>query len=224
MVMVGGVSYALGWHDEFDGTSLDTSRWNVAATWCCGQGVNQPQNSYLEGGCLRLEAAKQGNGYTTGWVDTQGKLQLTRGYVEIRARLPKGQGMWPALWMDETVSNPFAEYDIMEMLGNDPTTIYETSHLWTQGSPNGTQVHQCTAHATDFSAGFHVFGLQLQASKVTWYVDGVATCSTDQGINSHPVFLMMNTAVGGAGSWPGPPDATTVFPNTMDVDYVRVYM
>jgi beta-glucanase (GH16 family) len=131
--------------------------------------------------------------------------------------------MWPALWMDEVSGNPFAEFDIMEMLGNDPTTIYETNHLWPSGGGAGTQVHQCTTHGADFSAGFRVFGFLIQSSQVTWYVDGVATCSTTEGVNANPVFLMLNTAVGGAGSWPGPPNASTVFPNEMSVDYVRVF-
>ena len=221
---VGGVTYSLNWSDEFNATALDNTHWNNTATWCCGQGTNLAQNAYLTGGCLELKAAQTaGGGYTSGWVDTQGKYTFTRGYVEIRARLPKGQGMWPALWMDEASGNPAAEFDIMEMLGNAPTTIYETNHLWPSGGGAGTQVHQCTFKGPDFSAGFHVFGFQIQATQVTWYVDGAPTCTTNQGVNANPVYLMLNTAVGGAGSWPGAPDQTTVFPNTMDIDYVRVY-
>jgi hypothetical protein len=223
-VTVGGVSYSLNWSDEFYGTALDTTHWNNAATWCCGQGTNLAQNAYVTGGCLELKAAQATvGGYTSAWVDTQGKYTFTRGYIEIRARLPKGQGMWPALWMDEASGNPAAEFDIMEMLGNAPTTIYETNHLWPSGGGSGTQVHQCTFKGPDFSAGFHVFGFQIQATQITWYVDGAQTCTTNQGINVNPVYLMLNTAVGGPGSWPGAPDPTTVFPNTMDIDYVRVY-
>jgi beta-glucanase (GH16 family) len=221
---VGGVTYSLNWSDEFNATALDSTHWNNTATWCCGQGTNLAQNAYLTGGCLELKAAQTaGGGYTSGWVDTQGKYTFTRGYVEIRARLPKGQGMWPALWMDEASGNPAAEFDIMEMLGNAPTTIFETNHLWPSGGGAGTQVHQCTFKGPDFSAGFHVFGFQIQATQITWYVDGAPTCTTNQGVNANPVYLMLNTAVGGAGSWPGAPDQTTVFPNTMDIDYVRVY-
>ena len=124
--------------------------------------------------------------------------------------------------MDEVSGNPFAELDIIEMLGSDSTTVYETNHTWPSGGGAGTQVHQCTDHGPDFSAGFHAFGFRIQATQIPWYVDGVQTCSTTSGINTNPVFLMLNTAVGGAGSWPGPPSASTVFPNTMDVDYVRV--
>ncbi|MGA7745228.1 MAG: glycoside hydrolase family 16 protein [Polyangia bacterium] len=223
-VAVGGVTYNLNWSDEFNAATLDTTHWNSAATWCCGQGTNLPQNAYLNGGCLELKAGQStGGGYTSGWVDTQGKYTFTRGYVEIRARLPKGQGMWPALWMDEVSGNPAAEFDIMEMLGNDPTTIYQTNHLWPSGGGAGTQVHQCTFKGPDFSAGFHVFGFQIQATQITWYVDGAQTCTTNQGVNTNPVYLMLNTAVGGVGSWPGAPDQSTVFPNYLDVDYVRVY-
>ncbi|HEX7477757.1 MAG TPA: glycoside hydrolase family 16 protein [Polyangiales bacterium] len=223
-VTVGGVSYSLNWSDEFNGTALDGSHWNNTATWCCGQGTNLAQNAYLTGGCLELKAAQaSGGGYTSAWVDTQGKYTFTRGYIEIRARLPKGQGMWPALWMDEASGNPAAELDIMEMLGDAPTTIYQTNHLWPSGGGSGTQVHQCTFKGPDFSAGFHVFGFQIQAIQITWYVDGAQTCTTNQGINANPVYLMLNTAVGGAGSWPGAPDQTTVFPNYLDIDYIRVY-
>ena len=108
--------------------------------------------------------------------------------------------MWPALWMDEVSGNLAAELDILEMLGNAPTTIYETNHLWPSDGGPGTQVHQCTFKGPDFSADFHVFGLQLQATQITWYVDGAQTCTTTQGVNVNPVFLMLNTAVGGVGS------------------------
>jgi Glycosyl hydrolases family 16 len=223
-VTVGGVAYNLNWSDEFNGTELDGTHWNNTATWCCGQGTNLAQNAYLTGGCLELKAAQAtGGGYTSAWIDTEGKYTFTRGYIEIRARLPKGQGMWPALWMDEASGNPAAEFDIMEMLGNAPTTIYETNHLWPSGGGSGTQVHQCTWKGPDFSAGFHVFGFQIQATQITWYVDGAQTCTTNQGVNVNPVYHMLNTAVGGAGSWPGAPDQTTVFPNYLDIDYVRVY-
>ena len=223
-VTVGGITYNLNWNDEFNTAALNASHWNSAATWCCGQGTNLSQNAYLSGGCLELEAARAtGGGYTSGWIDTQDKYTFTRGYVEIRARMPKGQGMWPALWMDEVSGNPAAEFDIMEMLGNDPTTIYQTNHLWPSGGGAGTQVHQCTFKGPDFSAGFHVLGFQVQATQITWYVDGAQTCTTSQGINTNPVYLMLNTAVGGVGSWPGAPDQSTVFPNYLDIDYVRVY-
>ena len=223
-VTVGGVSYGLNWSDEFNATALDSTHWNNTATWCCGQGTNLAQNAYLTGGCLELKAAQASNGgYTSAWIDTQGKYTFTRGYIEIRARLPKGQGMWPALWMDEASGDPAAEFDIMEMLGDAPTTIYETNHLWPSGGGSGTQVHQCTFKGPDFSADFHVFGFQIQATQITWYVDGAQTCTSNQGINVNPVYLMLNTAVGGAGSWPGAPDQTTAFPNYLDIDYVRVY-
>jgi beta-glucanase (GH16 family) len=223
-VTVGGLRYSLDWNDEFDGSTLDPTHWNNTATWCCGQGTNLAENAYLTSGCLELKADKDsGGGYTSAWVDTQNKYTFTRGYVEIRARLPKGQGMWPALWMDEQSGNPAAEFDIMEMLGSDPTTIYQTNHLWPSGGGSGTQVHQCTFKGPDFSAGFHLFGFQIQATQVTWYVDGTQTCTTNQGVNANPVFLMLNTAVGGAGSWPGAPDGTTMFPNYLDLDYVRAY-
>jgi len=223
---IGGIGYQLTWNDEFNGTALDSANWNVSdGGWCCGVGPNLPQNVSLGGGCLvlRSDRTNGGTGYSSAWVDTQGKFQWTRGYIEIRAQLPKGQGMWPALWTDEIGGNPMAEFDILEMLGNVPSTVYETNHLWPQDGGPGTQVHQCTFSGPDFSAGFHVFGFQMQPSAVTWYIDGAQTCATTQGVNSNPVYLMVNTAVGGAGSWPGAPDSTTVFPNFMDVDYVRVY-
>ena len=189
-VTVGGVTYSLNWSDEFNATALDSTHWNNTATWCCGQGTNLAQNAYVTGGCLELKAAQASvGGYTSAWVDTQGKYTFTRGYIEIRARLPKGQGMWPALWMDEASGNPAAEFDIMEMLGDAPTTIYETNHLWPSGGGSGTQVHQCTFKGPDFSADFHVFGFQIQGTQITWYVDGAQTCTTGQGVNVNPVYL-----------------------------------
>jgi beta-glucanase (GH16 family) len=225
-VTIGGVDYKLTWSDEFNAPTLDTTKWNVSdGGWCCGVGPNLPENVRINSGCLELRATATdgGTGYSSAWVDTLSKFEWTRGYVEIRARLPKGQGMWPALWMDELVSNPFAEFDILEELGNDPTTLYESNHLWMQGSSTATLNDGCHFSGPDFSAAFHVFGFQMQAAQVTWYVDGVQKCVDTQGINSNDMYLMMNTAVGGPGSWPGPPDSTTVFPNTMDIDYARIY-
>lgn len=219
---MGGVTYQLTWNDEFNASAIDTTQWSLAADWCCGQGTNLSQNSYLTGGCLELETNQSSNGgYTSAWVDTQGKFDFRRGYIEIRARLPTGQGLWPGLWLDEeqTGSTPYAEFDILELLGNDPTTIYETNHLW----PAGIQVHQCVFTGTDFSGAFHVFGFQIQASQITWYVDGAETCTSTQGINTNPVYIMFDNSVGGVGSWPGAPNANTVFPSYLDIDYVRVY-
>jgi hypothetical protein len=156
--------------------------------------------------------------YTSGEIDTHGAFSFQYGYVEWKAQIPAGQGLWPALWMlpEDGASPP--EIDALEVLGNDPTTAYFTNH-----SPDGTQ---CAPQAsfTNLSAAPHVYGVDWQPNSVTWYVDGtqVAQCTTADGaISTTPMYLIMNLAVG--GSWPGPPNATTPFPAQMTIDWVHVW-
>jgi len=222
-------------HDEFDATSLDTSVWNTCYRWACDGGWNQeleryvPQQVTLSGGTLHLTADK-GNvtahginyNYVSGMVTTADHFSFQYGYMETRFQIPAGQGLWPAAWLLSQQGAPIVELDVMENLGNDPNTVHMTVHY----PDPSTQKHKHIGKAftgSNFSAGFHTFGVDWQVDHITWYIDGVAQFTvTDQTQIPHtPLYILLNLAVG--GSWPGSPNASTLFPSTFLVDYVRVW-
>jgi beta-glucanase (GH16 family) len=165
---------------------------------------------------------------------TKNKFAQKYGRVEARLRVPYGQGMWPAFWMlgndiDGAGWPACGEIDIMEVIGKEPSTAYGTLH-----GPWGSRTYSIggtytLAGARKFADDFHVFAIEWEAAEVRWYVDGSlykTVKSTDipagtKWVFDHPFFVILNVAVG--GSWPGNPDPTTVFPQKMTVDYVRVY-
>jgi beta-glucanase (GH16 family) len=110
------------------------------------------------------------------------------------------------------------EIDIMELLGNDPSKVFLTNHDWT--NPATHQLDQCTATG-DFAGAWHVFAAEVTDQAITWYVDGAQRCQSTRGIPGTPLYLLLNTALG--GSWPGNPDGTTLFPQYHDIDWVRFY-
>jgi beta-glucanase (GH16 family) len=242
--------WKLVWHDEFNGKKLDPKKWNVLLRGTSKHNELQyylPDEVYLENGCLRLRSRVRDFGskhYTSGRVDTSGKFAPTYGRFEVRARLPSGKGLWPAHWlypqnrdwnmeylMAEAVelgkerSIPeyrpwYSEIDIMEFLGHEPKTIYGTLHYYTFDGQKKTSSVTWKGDA-DYSKDFHVYGLEWEPEKLRWFIDGQLIHSTTNGIPHTPHYLILNTAVGGA--WPGNPDATTVFPQFHDIDYVRAY-
>jgi beta-glucanase (GH16 family) len=240
-------AWKLVWADEFDGPDGSPPDPKV---WSAEQGgggwgnnelefyTNRIQNAYLEGGNLVIEARKERYGtrdYSSARLVTRGSAAWTFGRFEIRAKLPKGQGVWPAIWMmPDTLKYggwPLGgEIDIMELLGHAPATVYGTLH-W--GNPHLSSGKSFTLNnVPDFSEEFHVFALEWQPGELRWYVDGVQYHTVTQWSTSapgavfpapfdQPFYMILNVAVG--GNWPGSPDATTVFPQKMLVDYVRVY-
>ena len=154
--------------------------------------------------------------YTSGLITTRESFQQTYGYFEMKAELPQGQGLWPAFWLWPADGSYAPELDVMEMLGNDPSTIYTTVHS------NGPSGHQFASNVADTSAGFHTYGADWEPDQVTWYFDGEQIAQTPTPADMHsPMFLLANLAVG--GTWPGSPDATTGFPANMQIDYIRAY-
>jgi beta-glucanase (GH16 family) len=159
--------------------------------------------------------------YDSGLITTFGSFNQLYGYFEIRARLPAGQGLWPAFWMLPSSNIYTAELDVFEVLGNQPTVLYSTTH----GSTNGVWSSDFqTLHVPDTSAGFHSYGVDWEPQTTTFYMDRqpIASAPTPQSMNT-PMYMLLNLAVGGAGSWPGAPDASTVFPAQFKIDYVRAY-
>ncbi len=140
------------------------------------------------------------------------------GYFETRCVLPtgQGQGYWPAFWMMPADGSSDAEYDIFEVLGNAPTTIYQSQH-WGGYASNYTGTY---SGGPNTSTGLHTYGFEWDAATVRWYVDGVITQALPNRINK-AMYVLFDLAVG--GSWPGEPNASTVFPGAMQVQYLRVY-
>lgn len=222
--------WTLTWHDEFDGAAVDTTKWNIVDNAPGGYHHNSledglqawtPQSVSVGGGVLRFTSARQqadGHNYTSGALTTQNKFSFLYGRVDIRVRLPRGDGLWPAIWTlpahDTSTNIASYETDILEMLGQDPTTTYFVQHTSYQRS-------FCTFTGPDFSAGYHVFTMEWSPGQLIWLVDGVQHCQITVRVPNVPMYLLINTYVG--GSWPGPPDSTTALPQYTDFDYVRVY-
>jgi hypothetical protein len=214
--------------DEFDRAGLDTSKWNIESmdpggfrTCCLTDGLQYwiPQALSFQNGYLRITSDKQSMGresYDSGAIDTEKKFSFTYGRVDIRARLPYGQGMWPALWMLD--SNTNHEIDIMEMV-SDPTIVYQHYHV--NVPTMNSYVPSCIYKGPNFSTGFHTYSVVWKSSAIAWLVDGVLVCQVTQQVVQKPMYLLLDVAIG--GSWPGAPDSTTLFPQYTDIDYVRVY-
>jgi beta-glucanase (GH16 family) len=233
--------------DDFDGKSLDTSKWTTCYWWdndgCTIASNNelqwyQPDDVLVSNGILRLRAqermitASDGNtyDYTSGMI-TSGrntsdvslptKFVFQFGYAEIRVKIPSGKGLWPAFWMlpDDHSSKP--EIDAMEILGHDPNSIH--FHVHYLNSDGGRGSSGSSWAGPDFSADWHTFAVDWQPNAIIWYVDGVERWRyTDTAyIPAKPMYLLANLAVG--GDWPGAPDASTPFPSYYEIDYVRVW-
>jgi len=237
-VKVLNVDYTtLAWSDEFTGTDLNTSWWNYEQGNNNGWGnnelevyTNKIENVHLDTGYLHITALSPSNGsYTSGRLTTQGKKEFTYGKITIRAKLPVGQGIWPALWMlggnISSVSWPkCGEIDIMEYLGHQSNKVYGTLH-WDENGHKYLGGNMTLSTGT-FSSDFHLFTLVWTPSRFTWLVDNQEYYELDRLAVSNfpfdlPEFFIFNVAVG--GNWPGPPNETTVFPQHMIVDYIRVY-
>lgn len=236
--------YNLVWSDEFDGTELDMSNWNhEIGNGRSGWGNNERQyyreeNTNVGNGFLTITAKKQSFDafdYTSSRITTEGKKTFKYGRIDIRAALPKGQGLWPALWMlgdrFSTIGWPeCGEIDIMEMVGgtksgNSNSTTHGTLH-W-QGPSNYASYGGSTSISSGtFADKFHVFSIIWDEKEIRWLLDDkrfhVTDIQPDHMSEFHEeFFFIFNVAVG--GNWPGAPDATTQFPQSMHVDYVRVF-
>ncbi|PIS30370.1 MAG: laminarinase [Candidatus Marinimicrobia bacterium CG08_land_8_20_14_0_20_45_22] len=242
--------WKLIWHDEFHGTSIDPNNWNILLRETSKHGELQyylPDEVYIENDCLRIRSRVRNFGsqkFTSGRVDTQGKCAPVYGRFEIRAKLPVGQGLWPAHWlypqnrnwemeqiMTAAVANGrertipeerpwYSEIDIMEFLGHEPNTVYGTLHFYTfdgqKRTSSGTWRGDC-----DYSKDFHFYALEWEPDSIRWYIDDKLIHASTVGIPHTPHYLILNTAIG--GSWPGNPDSTNAFPQYHDIDYVRIY-
>lgn len=216
--------WILIWSDEFEGDEIDATKWRVEDAALVKNNEKQyytPEDVYLEDGRLVLRSQKRfmgGRDYTSGLVETKGLFTQTYGYFEIRAKLPKGQGIWPAHWMMNAVGTWPPEIDIMEMLGHKPNKIHMTNHFGIH--PNNSRQGGSYV-GPDYSEDFHTFAVEWGPNILRWYIDGVERFSTKRHVHDVPFYIILNTAVG--GHWPGYPDDTTEFPQYHYIEYVRVY-
>ncbi|MFM6935157.1 MAG: family 16 glycosylhydrolase [Flavobacteriales bacterium] len=234
-------NYSLVWNDEFNGTTLSSDWTFDIGTGSGGWGNNElqyynNQNYLVDNGYLEITAKNQAFNsqlYTSTRLKTQGIKSWKYGRIDIRAALPYGQGIWPALWMlgdnISTVGWPACgEIDIMELVGGsgaNDRTVYGTGH-WSDNGTHAQQGGNKVLPSGKFSDEFHVFSIIWNQNSITWLVDDVpynTLNTTPAGLSEfqEKFFLIFNVAVG--GNWPGNPDGTTVFPQTMYVDYVRVF-
>jgi beta-glucanase (GH16 family) len=248
-----GNSWSLAWNDEFDAGSIDTSNWSFETGGGCGQGGrlntgcswgnNEEQyytdgdNAWVQNERLIIEAREETapngiNPYTSARLNTAGTFEQQHGRVEVRARLPETQGLWPAIWMlghdIGSVGWPnCGEVDIMELTGDNTTTVHGTVHG--PGYSGGGGITSAYS-GPDFSNGFHDFQIAWYPDRIKWFVDGnhyhtvTRTQVENAGNNwvfNDQFFIILNVAVG--GTLPGYPDSTTQFPQRMEVEHVRVY-
>jgi len=235
-----------------DGSSPDSSKWTYD-TGVGGNGwgnneletyTNRTKNAQIQGGNLVITTVKETyadpsdgvmRNYTSARLKTQNLFSQAYGRFEARIKIPAGQGMWPAFWMlgndIGTVGWPkCGEIDIMENIGKEPGIVHGSLH----GPSTVARTSDASAPFSlpagqNFAADFHLYAVEWEPGTVRFYVDSnlYATFNSSQWpaggtwAFDHPFFIILNVAVG--GDWPGAPDNSTIFPQQMLVDYVRVY-
>ncbi|MFC6080110.1 ricin-type beta-trefoil lectin domain protein [Sphaerisporangium aureirubrum] len=234
------------WSDEFNGasgTSIDGGKWKFD-TGGGGWGNNELQyytnttrNVYHDGqGHLAITARRENPSnlqchygtcqYTSGRILTADRFSQAYGRFEASIKIPRGQGIWPAFWMLGGNSWPnTGEIDIMENVGSTPNTVYGTVHG--PGYSGGNGVGGSRSIGAPLADAFHSYRVDWSPNLIIWYLDGSeffrvtpANIRGNQWVYDHPFFMILNVAVG--GNWPGPPNSSTTFPQTMLIDYVRV--
>jgi serralysin len=162
----------------------------------------------------------EGQLYTSGLLTTRHSFSQRYGYFSMRARFPLGRGLWPAFWLLPSDRSWPPEIDVVEILGDQPTTLYATVHMV---GPNHEHIKVgFNPSVDDVTSGFHSYGALWSPAFVAWYFDGKRVAYTAELRDmDKPMYILINLAVG--GDWPGQPDATTKFPADMQIDYVRAY-
>ncbi len=241
-----GDDWTLIFSDEFESSSLDDSKWSTCYWWddngCTITSNNElqwymPHNVMVEDGMLRLRAQEEtidaSNGttyhYTSGVITTgppnyktdPAKFAFRYGYAEIRAKVPSGQGLWPAFWLlpDDFTSKP--EIDVLEILGHQTNVLNMAFHYLDSDEERQRGAFKWTG--PDFAQDWHVYAVDWTPQSMVWYIDGVERWRFDEleYVPATTLYLLLNLAVG--GDWPGAPDSSTEFPAYYEVDYVRVW-
>jgi beta-glucanase (GH16 family) len=243
--------WTLVWSDEFNGpngSAPDKTKW-VVETGGDGWGnneleyyTNRLKNVHQKDGNLVINALREKysdrrgvtRNFTSARLKTLGKFAQAYGRFEARIKIPRGQGIWPAFWMmgddiDKAGWPTCGEIDIMENIGKEPSLVHGTIHGPGYSGDKGITAPYGLPDDQKFADDFHVFAVEWEPQAIRFYVDNHLYATRTPAdlpagtkwVYDHPFFLLLNVAVG--GSWPGNPDASSTYPQTMLVDYVRVY-
>lgn len=240
--------YSLVWSDEFNNSTINMADWQYETGdgtdygLPAGWGNNEMQiytdnadNSGIENdgdlSALYIRALSDGTGgFTSAKLTTKDLFSMRFGRVDVKAKMPEGQGLWAAIWMlgdniDQIDWPGCGEIDVAEILGNEPNKMYSTLHFTDSEKTHGEIQGNYQLSSMTFNDDYHVFSLDWTPDKITFSVDGVefqkVLIKDDMKEFLRSFYLVLNVAVG--GNWPGAPDNTTVFPQTMSIDYVRVF-
>lgn len=235
-------NYKLVWSDEFNsGTTPNVKYWKIEVNGVPVNNeleyyTNRPENVRVENGNLIIEAHKEnylGRLYTSARINTEHKKYFKHGRVEARMKLPYGKGMWPAFWMlgesFSKVSWPYCgEMDIMEMVGGGDldNQMGSAMHWYSKAKGGHTLESKDYLLNEKLTYNYHIFALEWDEKEIRTYIDSIHFFSmdittADKAVFHNDFFILLNLAVG--GDWPGSPDASTIFPQQLLVDYVRVY-
>lgn len=237
-------AWVLQWEDEFSGAagtrpSQANWRFDVGTDWGNAQleyDTDRASNAALDGtGNLAIVARAesfQGSAYTSARITTKGLFQQKYGRFEARMKLPTGRGLWPAFWLlganiDQVGWPQSGEIDIMEYRGQEPNVVHGSLHGPGYSAGNAL-TRRFDLGAGRFDTGFHIFSVEWDEDQIEWRVDGQLYHEIKRSfvpgkwVFDQPFYIILNVAVG--GGYVGPPDGGTVFPQTMLVDWVRVYV
>ena len=221
--------WTLTFDDEFDAPHLDTTKW-TATDWASTiNGEKQdyaPDDVSIHDGALRLttrKRARNGREYTSGEVRSVGKFSQLYGRFEFRARLPLTFSTWSAEYLISENEHWPPEIDVEEYLGRSPTILHMTTHWATRAGQHQMYHTQRDDAGVDYTQ-WHVYAIEWEPGVVRWFIDGHLYGPSDLAAKPHishvPMYIRINTAMGG---WAGDPDARSVWPQTHDIDYVRVF-
>ncbi len=244
-------SWELVFSDEFDGSSLDLSKWNTTYYYGSRTNLWNDEEQYyvddafefnadgtmsivaqqLDTPIEAFEAIDQSllsaNGkstsfdYTSGMISGDDKFGFTNGYMEMRAQVPNGQGLWSAFWMLPSSGEWPPELDIFEAVGDQTDAVITTQHSLDENNVHNMDVAHQSFAGIDFSSGFHTYAAEWNQDTITWFVDDMEIFSTENKISNQPMYLLANLAVG--GHLPGATTADTPTLSSFDIDYIRVY-
>nr|5WUT_A Chain A, ULam111 [Flavobacterium sp.]5WUT_B Chain B, ULam111 [Flavobacterium sp.] len=228
----------LVWEEHFNGKELDTKNWNFElGDGCpnCGWGNSERQlytktNHKMENGKLVITAKKEGTQYTSTRITTQGKKEFQYGYIEARAKLPVGKGIWPAFWMlgsnIKTVGWPqCGEIDILEYVGKEPHMVFTSLHTT---ASHGNTINTKRTRIDTIEQGFHLYAIDWTKDKMDFFVDNILVYTFNPTDKTEaiwpydqPFYFIINMAIG--GNFGGPEVDDAIFPQDFSIDYIKVY-
>ena len=237
--------YQLVFSDEFREYNINGSKWNSSYRWGPNWTINGEKQYYVDrinnpdfghspfefdGENLTITATRtpehlrssaNWQPYLSGALTTHNKFKMRYGYVEMRAKMPRGRGLWPAFWLlHQNDNDRRPEIDVVELIGDRPDIVYNTYHYYDNWNLRSTPSYK--VQGPDYSQDYHTYAVKWEPGRNVWYVDGQERNRHDNGnVSWEDMYLLVNLAVG--GSWPGDPDGNTPFPARYSIDYIRAY-